>query len=109
MTYDDLEPLRDEPGGAAWLDALPTLVDECVERWSLIIGEPFGHGYSSLAMPATLPDGTDSVLKVELPHREAEHEAMAFGPGTATARFACWMTIRRDARSCWNGRGPDRT
>ena len=77
MTYDDLEPLRDEPGGAAWLDALPTLVDECVERWSLTIGEAFGHGYSSLAMPATLPDGTDAVLKVELPHREAEQEATA--------------------------------
>ena len=77
MTYDDLEPLRDEPGGAAWLAALPTLVEECVERWSLTIGEAFGHGYSSLAMPARLPDGTDAVLKVELPHREAEHEAAA--------------------------------
>ena len=77
MTYEDLEPLRDEPGGAAWLAALPTLVDECVERWSLTIGEAFGHGYSSLAMPATLPDGTDAVLKVELPHREAEQEATA--------------------------------
>ena len=77
MTYEDLEPLRDEPGGAAWLAALPTLVDECVERWSLTIGEAFGHGYSSLAMPATLPDGTEAVLKVELPHREAEQEATA--------------------------------
>ena len=77
MTYDDLEPLRNEPGGEAWLDALPTLVDECVERLSLTIGEPFGHGYSSLAMPATLSDGTEAVLKVELPHREVEQEAMA--------------------------------
>jgi streptomycin 6-kinase len=81
VTYDDLEPLRDEPGGAAWLAALPTLVAECVERWSLEVGEPvgepFGHGLSSLAMPATLPDGTDAVLKVELPHREAEWEARA--------------------------------
>ena len=77
MTYEDLEPLRDEPGGAAWLAALPTLVNECVERWSLTIVDAFGHGYSSLAMPATLPDGTDAVLKVELPHREAEQEATA--------------------------------
>lgn len=65
------------PGAAEWLARLPGLVDECVEQWSLRLGEPFPYAHVSLAVPATLPDGTEAVLKVGLPHWESEHEAAA--------------------------------
>jgi streptomycin 6-kinase len=62
------------PDGAAWLARLPRLVDECVEAWSLRLGEPFPYANVSVAAPATLPDGSEAVLKVGFPHWESEHE-----------------------------------
>jgi hypothetical protein len=32
---------RAEPGGAAWLDALPRLIADSCERWALTVGQPF--------------------------------------------------------------------
>jgi len=43
--------------------------------WSLLLGDPFAYAYSSLAMPATLHNGGNAVLKICLPHRESEYEA----------------------------------
>jgi streptomycin 6-kinase len=63
--------------GRAWLARLPLLVEECAERWSLRVGEPFPYAYASLALPATLPDGVAAVLKLCYPDRESEHEADA--------------------------------
>jgi streptomycin 6-kinase len=77
LTYEDLEPLRGSQEGRAWLEALPGLVDECAERWSLQVADPFGHGFASLAMPAILPDGGETVLKIQFPHRESDLEAAA--------------------------------
>src|SRR5437762_9124634 len=69
--------LRRSEAGRAWLDALPRLVGECAERWELRVGEPFQDAFVSLPLPATLPDGTDAVLKIQFPDRETEHEAAA--------------------------------
>jgi streptomycin 6-kinase len=77
VTYPDLEHLRGSTRGRAWLDALPEHVEACARRWSLRLGEPFGHGSASLVMSATLPDGVEGILKVQFPHRESEHEAAA--------------------------------
>jgi len=63
--------------GRAWLARLPRLVDECVDQWSLRIGDAFPYAFASLALPATLPDGGGAVLKVQFPDRESEHEAAA--------------------------------
>ena len=63
--------------GRAWLERLPRLLDECVEQWSLRIGEPFPSAWLSLALPAQLADGGDAVLKICFPHHESEHEAEA--------------------------------
>jgi streptomycin 6-kinase len=63
--------------GREWLERLPRLVDECVAEWSLELGEPFPYAFASLALPATLADGGDAVLKVSFPDRESEHEADA--------------------------------
>jgi streptomycin 6-kinase len=54
------------------------LLHECAEQWQLRLGEPFSGGYASrVVTAATLPDGTEVVLKLQLPHRESEHEAAA--------------------------------
>jgi streptomycin 6-kinase len=65
------------PAGRQWLERLPRIVDGCAERWSLQMGRPFPYAYASLALPATMADGTRAVLKVQFPHRESEHEAAA--------------------------------
>jgi streptomycin 6-kinase len=69
--------LISNPGGQEWLDALPGLVKELAERWSLQLAEPFHGGSASWVAPATLPDGTPVVLKISWPHREAREEATA--------------------------------
>ena len=60
------------PGGPEWLVDLPRLVAECVEGWSLELGEPVDTGHSFVA-----PAG-DAFLKLSLPDEESEHEAEAF-------------------------------
>lgn len=82
MSWRDL---RNEPGGAEWIDSLPRLVAECAERWSLGLGERYAYANVSLAQRVTLPDGTPAVLKISFPHRESAHEA--------------------DALAHWDGRG----
>ncbi|HVF32781.1 MAG TPA: aminoglycoside phosphotransferase family protein, partial [Acidimicrobiales bacterium] len=62
------------PEGQRWLAALPGLLDAAAERWNLSIGVPFPGGSAAWAGPVRRPDGTEAVLKVTLPHREARHE-----------------------------------
>ncbi|MAG35116.1 MAG: aminoglycoside phosphotransferase [Dehalococcoidia bacterium] len=69
--------LRETESGRAWLNALPSLVDACVERWSLRVGDPYRESYVSYVLPASLADGTDVVLKIQFPHWESTHEAAA--------------------------------
>ena len=64
----------------AWLEALPRLVHECADQWSLELEEPV-ETPGSLVVPAG-----DVVLKLNAPsHVEADHEA--------------------DALAVWNGSG----
>lgn len=63
--------------GRAWLEALPSLLGACAERWALRIGAPFERSHVSLVTRATRADGSEVVLKLQFPHREAEHEAAA--------------------------------
>jgi streptomycin 6-kinase len=72
-----LDWLRTRHDGRAWLEELPRLVAECAQRWDLRLGRAFPDAYVSLAVEATLPDGTAAVLKVQWPHPESEHEAAA--------------------------------
>jgi streptomycin 6-kinase len=53
------------------------VLDECVAKWQLELGEPYVPGAAGYAVRATLPDGTPAVLKISNPHREAEQEADA--------------------------------
>jgi streptomycin 6-kinase len=69
--------LAGEDGGAEWLARLPQLVRECAQGWSLVLGEPYGEGVTSVCVRATSPTGGPAVLKVAFPHEESEHEADA--------------------------------
>ncbi len=64
-------------GGADWLDALPSLVAEQVQRWNLVLGSSFPGSNVSYVAPVTRTDGTHAILKVQWPHRDCEHEAAA--------------------------------
>jgi streptomycin 6-kinase len=75
--HPGLSWLRTYPGGPEWLAELPGLIAGCLDRWRLRAGRPFGYALASLALPVRLPDGADAVLKVQFPHPEAEHEAVA--------------------------------
>lgn len=59
-----------------WLNELPAVVDELKERWSLETDPPFDGPCVSCAWvaPATRRDGTTAILKVGMPHMEAEDE-----------------------------------
>lgn len=69
-----------------WIAALPQIVADLAERWSLVLGEPFQPGgQCSWVAPARTAAGEDLVLKVGWRHDESEHEA--------------------DALRVWNGHG----
>jgi streptomycin 6-kinase len=80
-----------DPGRRAWLERLPALVDELARRWSLVLGPPFAGDEVSAAWvaPATRADGTAAVLKLGMPHFEAEHEiaGLRFWDGEPSVRL----------------------
>src|SRR4051812_48415552 len=55
--------------GAAWLERLPALIDDCARRWSLTVLPPYPLSYNYVA-PATRADGAPVVLKVGFPTGE---------------------------------------
>jgi streptomycin 6-kinase len=60
----------------AWLDALPSVVGELAERWSLSVGAPFQPGgETAWVAPVRGPSDAEMVLKVARRHPEALHEA----------------------------------
>jgi streptomycin 6-kinase len=65
------------PERAAWLERLPAVLRELTRRWSLTIHAPFGdEGSCAWVAPVTLEDGSSAVLKLGMPHMEAEHEIL---------------------------------
>ena len=82
---------RKTPEGAAWLDRLPRILRSAERRWSLRVGSPFDNEEVSCAWvaPVALADGTEAVLKIGMPHMEAQHEAegLRFWDGEPTIRL----------------------
>jgi len=62
---------------AEWRAHRDRIVADAVRRWSLALGPPYPGPHVSFTAPARTPEGADVVLKVQFPHREAEHEAEA--------------------------------
>jgi streptomycin 6-kinase len=64
--------------GTRWLEDLPARVAELERAWSFTAQQAFDtDGYVSWVGPVQLHDGSDAVLKISIPHREARHEAEA--------------------------------
>lgn len=62
--------------GAAWLAALPELIDACAQRWDLTMLPPFALSYN-YAAPARRADGSAVVLKLGVPNPELSCEIAA--------------------------------
>ena len=90
---DDLPVVRSQQHheeGRAWLARLPGLLRDAAERWDLELGAPFRGGSAAWAGPVVRrTDGTECVLKVTLPHREArfEGEGLAVWHGEGAVRL----------------------
>jgi len=82
---------RKTPERAAWLDGLPRTLAAVGQRWSLTVGAPFDSEEVSCAWvaPVALSDGTSAVLKLGMPHMEADHEVhgLRFWDGDPTVRL----------------------
>ena len=74
---ESLKRLGRHEDGTRWLNRLPLLPDELVERWGL---EPRGDPFSSANVAYVVPVSRGRarlVLKVQWPHDESVHEAEA--------------------------------
>jgi streptomycin 6-kinase len=82
---------RENPDASDWLTRLPAIVRALGERWSFGVGSPVDNDETSCAWvaPATRADGSTAILKVSLPHFEAEHEiaGLRFWDGDPTVRL----------------------
>jgi streptomycin 6-kinase len=65
------------PDWAAWLDRLPRLTRDLLAEWDLQVDGDPSYGNCALVVPVTTADGQQAMLKVQFPHREAEHEHLA--------------------------------
>lgn len=63
--------------GRTWLDALPPLVDALCARWQIEIDTPLPLASCSFVARVRRTHGDVAVLKIPIPHREAEHEPAA--------------------------------
>ena len=79
------------PENRQWLASLPAAIAALQRRWSLTLAAPFDSDEVSCAWvaPAMLPDGTWAILKLGMPHMEAEHEiqGLRFWNGDGTVRL----------------------
>ena len=76
---------RAAPGGANWLDALPQIVRDTAEEWSLRLEAQFEPARTAYVTRVWLCDGMPAVLKVNKPEPESDQEG--------------------DALSHWDGQG----
>jgi streptomycin 6-kinase len=79
------------PERAAWLARLPDTLRDIEQRWSLTFGIPFDGDEMGCAWvaPVALAAGPAAVLKLGMPHMEAEHEieGLRFWNGDPTVRL----------------------
>jgi streptomycin 6-kinase len=75
--------------GAAWLQRLPSVLDDVTSRWGITLMDPFEDMAYNFVAPATRIDGTEVVLKVGVPEREllTETAALRAFDGCGAARL----------------------
>ncbi len=96
---------QDDRERKRWLDRLPDVLLTLQERWSIELGHPFdGDEIScSWVAPVTLANQTTAILKLGIPHMEAEDEiqGLRFWAGNPTVRLLeaddeiCAMLLER--------------
>jgi len=79
---------RKTPQRVAWLERLPDLLRDLGHRWSLTLGAPFDD-VSCSYVAAAHAASVRAVLKIGMPHMEAEHEiqGLRFWDGDPTVRL----------------------
>jgi streptomycin 6-kinase len=79
------------PERSAWLARLPSTLGNLEQRWSLALSAPLDceEAGGAWVAPVARADGTAAVLKVGMPHMEAEHEiqGLRFWDGDPTVRL----------------------
>jgi streptomycin 6-kinase len=75
--------------GTTWLERLPTLIEQCEQRWSIRVGPPFEPLSFNYVAPAVRADGDEVVLKAGVPAPELlrEIEALRFCDGRGYVRL----------------------
>lgn len=75
--------------GRDWLQDLPNVIAEAVERWSLKPGRPFPNLSINFVTLATRADGTEVVLKAGVPNKEifTETNALKLFDGKGAVRL----------------------
>ena len=58
-----------------WVDRVPGLVAELLERWSCVIAGPVMAGWGGVVVPVRRVDGSGAMLKVSPPHEVYHFEA----------------------------------
>src|SRR6188474_705530 len=69
---------RERGPGAAWLDQLPAIVDELLQRWDHVPDGEVMHGGVGVIVPVRGRAGETAVLKVSFPHPGNVYEPDAF-------------------------------
>jgi streptomycin 6-kinase len=74
---------------AAWLEGLDETIRRLEARWSLTLGTPFKGASCAWVAPVRLANGASAVLKIGMPHFEAEQEieGLRFWDGDPTVRL----------------------
>jgi streptomycin 6-kinase len=77
------------PDRAKWLSRVPEIIKDLEHRWSLTLGTPYQNASCAWVAPVTLANGNSAVLKLGMPHLEAEHEiqGLRFWNGDSTVRL----------------------
>jgi streptomycin 6-kinase len=77
------------PQHCIWLADLPRKIEVAKSRWKLILHDPFPEATAGWIAPVTLDDGSSAVIKIGLPHMEAEQEAdgLKFWDGNGAVRL----------------------
>jgi streptomycin 6-kinase len=72
-----------------WLAALPALIDSVRAEFDLTLFPPLAAGSCSWVAPASMPDGTEVIVKIGWPHREmlAEPAALRLWDGHGAVRL----------------------
>jgi len=86
-----IENCRKVPERRRWLNALPALLDQLTDRWSLCVRAPFDHANvtCSWVAPVVRADGMAAVLKLGMPHMEGadEIQGLRFWNGDPTVQL----------------------